>query len=62
MKKSFITFFAFLLILAHTASGADNSTTLRYSRPAEAWVEALPVGNSSMGAMIYGGVDREVSQ
>lgn len=62
MKKSFITFFAFLLILAHTASGADNSTTLRYSRPAEAWVEALPVGNSSMGAMIYGGVDREVLQ
>ena len=62
MRKIFIAFFAFLCIVAHAATGAGNSTTLRYSRPAEAWVEALPVGNSSMGAMIFGGVDREVLQ
>ncbi len=62
MKKIFIAFFAFLSIAASAASGADNSTTLRYSRPAEAWVEALPIGNSSTGAMIFGGVDREVLQ
>lgn len=62
MRKIFIAFFAFLCIVAYAATGAGNSTTLRYSRPAEAWVEALPVGNSSMGAMIFGGVDREVLQ
>ena len=28
--------------------------TLRYDRPADKWVEALPVGNGTMGAMIYG--------
>lgn len=32
---------------------------LWYSRPAKEWVEALPVGNSRMGAMIYGGIDKE---
>ncbi len=32
---------------------------LNYSRPAKMWVEALPVGNSRMGAMIFGGVDQE---
>lgn len=32
---------------------------LWYSQPASQWVEALPVGNSGMGAMIYGDVDKE---
>lgn len=35
---------------------------LWYTRPAQAWVEALPVGNSSMGAMVYGGTLREELQ
>jgi alpha-L-fucosidase 2 len=30
-----------------------------YSRPAENWVEALPVGNGRLGAMIFGGVRNE---
>ncbi len=32
---------------------------LWYCQPAEAWEEALPVGNGRMGAMIFGGVARE---
>lgn len=32
---------------------------LVYSSPAKEWVEALPVGNSRMGAMVFGGIDRE---
>ncbi len=40
------------------ASAADD-LTLWYSTPAEQWVEALPVGNSRMGAMIFGGIGRE---
>ena len=33
--------------------------TLRYDQPARQWVEALPIGNGRMGAMIFGGPDRE---
>jgi alpha-L-fucosidase 2 len=35
------------------ASGSD-SLTLWYERPASKWVEALPVGNGRIGAMIFG--------
>jgi alpha-L-fucosidase 2 len=30
------------------------STLLRYEAPAEAWEEALPVGNGRLGAMVFG--------
>src|SRR5690348_17132716 len=32
---------------------------LWYRQPAEAWTEALPIGNGRLGAMIFGGVARE---
>ena len=32
---------------------------LWYSRPAAQWVEALPLGNGRLGAMVFGGVERE---
>jgi alpha-L-fucosidase 2 len=32
---------------------------LHYRKPAEVWTEALPVGNGSLGAMVFGGVDQE---
>lgn len=33
--------------------------TLWYNSPAEHWLEALPLGNGSLGAMIFGGTDVE---
>jgi alpha-L-fucosidase 2 len=33
--------------------------TLWYEQPAQKWVEALPVGNGRLGAMVFGGVERE---
>jgi len=33
---------------------------LHYDAPARAWEETLPVGNGSLGAMVWGGTDREV--
>jgi alpha-L-fucosidase 2 len=33
--------------------------TLWYRRPAAQWVEALPIGNGRLGAMVFGGVERE---
>ncbi len=39
---------------------ADNShDELWYTRPAERWLEALPVGNGRLGAMVFGGAGRE---
>ena len=35
---------------------------LWYEKPAAHWLEALPVGNSQLGAMIYGGTDTEEIQ
>jgi len=32
---------------------------LWYTKPAEKWLEALPIGNGSLGAMIFGGVGQE---
>jgi len=37
--------------------GADLN--LWYSQPAQQWVEALPVGNGRLGAMVFGGVEAE---
>ena len=33
--------------------------TLWYRKPAQKWVEALPVGNGRLGAMVFGGIDHE---
>ena len=40
----------------------DNNQRLWYDRPASHWLEALPLGNSRMGAMVYGGVYEEEIQ
>lgn len=57
----------FFLILTQTSIGPnpraenDISSAMRlwYQEPADEWTEALPVGNGSLGGMIYGGIDRE---
>ena len=36
-----------------------NNVTLWYNKPAGAWTDALPVGNGRLGAMVFGGVERE---
>ena len=38
---------------------SNNPLKLWYDQPAEAWVQALPVGNGRFGAMIFGGVAEE---
>ena len=35
---------------------------LWYNKPASHWLEALPIGNSHLGAMVYGGTDVEEIQ
>ncbi|WP_338246910.1 glycoside hydrolase family 95 protein [Dictyobacter halimunensis] len=47
-----------------TTSAAERDTPLLlwYRQPASQWLEALPVGNGHLGAMIYGGIKEEVLQ
>ncbi len=40
----------------------EQDLTLRYDEPAEEWVEALPVGNGRLGAMVFGNPSREELQ
>ena len=46
-----------------TAFGQEsNNAKLWYDKPAKHWVEALPVGNGRIGAMVFGGVEKELLQ
>ena len=44
---------------AQAAGEAGASLQLRYARPARQWVEALPIGNGRLGAMVFGGIGVE---
>jgi alpha-L-fucosidase 2 len=50
-----------LVVIALSAASllAQSPLTLWYRQPAKLWVEALPVGNGKLGAMIFGGVTNE---
>lgn len=50
---------ALLLCAITVAAAADGPLTLWYRQPAAQWVEALPIGNGRLGAMIFGGVANE---
>ncbi|HVZ65333.1 MAG TPA: glycoside hydrolase family 95 protein [Lacunisphaera sp.] len=52
--------FAALFVLSLAAVVASPSElVLRYDRPANQWVEALPIGNGRLGAMVFGGIAHE---
>ncbi|MCP5527607.1 MAG: glycoside hydrolase family 95 protein [Verrucomicrobiales bacterium] len=40
-------------------AAAPHDLCLWYAQPAGEWVEALPVGNGRLGAMVFGGLERE---
>ena len=65
MKKLLLALFAVFGLASCVESvkeAKDNNQRLWYDRPAEHWLEALPLGNSRMGAMVYGGVLEEEIQ
>jgi len=49
---------------AATAPRSGNEQALKtwYAQPAAKWVEALPIGNGRLGAMIFGGISDELIQ
>lgn len=48
-----------LFCLIGVGFGAESQLSLWYDKPATAWEQALPVGNGRMGAMVFGGVEKE---
>ncbi|MBQ7716301.1 MAG: glycoside hydrolase family 95 protein, partial [Prevotella sp.] len=59
MKKKLFLWIAMLMTVINVH--AENRR-LWYTQPATHWLEALPIGNSHLGAMIYGGPDTEQIQ
>ncbi len=51
--------FLLLLLLPQPARLQAQELKLWYSRPAEKWTEALPLGNGRIGAMVFGGVEND---
>lgn len=48
-----------LLLPSARAAEMPSPLTLWYNAPALKWTEALPIGNGRLGAMVFGGAERE---
>ena len=53
---------AVILFLVGKNLIAQENLQLWYKQPAAVWTEALPVGNGRLGAMVFGGVEKELLQ
>ncbi|PXV59958.1 alpha-L-fucosidase 2 [Dysgonomonas alginatilytica] len=66
MTKSNLCFLFLSCLLAISCtsqlSAQEKTLKLWYDEPAQEWVEALPVGNGRLGAMVFGGTDKELIQ
>ena len=59
IRKRYLLLFLFALPLT---AFSQNNLNLWYKKPASAWTEALPLGNGKMGAMDWGGVQKDLIQ
>lgn len=62
MKKMFLFCLVNIVLILNCAAQDDSLLKLWYNQPAKLWVEALPVGNGRLGAMIYGNPTKEIIQ
>lgn len=51
-----------LLFYKSTIAQTKTPLTLWYDKPAAVWTEALPVGNGTLGGMVFGRVEEELVQ
>jgi alpha-L-fucosidase 2 len=58
-KKIFFSVMLLGCVTFLAGKPADTNLRLWYTQPASKWLEALPIGNGSMGGMIFGGVEQE---
>ena len=59
MTRSRLTLLPLVLLASGPARAADAPLRLWYEKPAATWVEALPIGNGRLGAMVFGDARRE---
>jgi alpha-L-fucosidase 2 len=59
MRSTVLLSIVFLLSGISAARAEQGTLRLWYDKPAGSWVEALPIGNGSMGGMVFGGVAEE---
>lgn len=52
-------FFPLLILFPLSLFARQPEVTLNYRSPATTWMEALPIGNGRIGAMVYGGTAKE---
>jgi alpha-L-fucosidase 2 len=63
MKIKLLLSISFLLVvITANAKQTAPKESLWYSQPAEKWLQALPIGNGSLGGMIFGGIQKEQIQ
>jgi alpha-L-fucosidase 2 len=64
MRKSHVRFVAAFILMGCMSATKVSAQQHRlwYAQPAHHWLEALPIGNSQMGAMVYGATDVEEIQ
>ena len=60
--KKLIFFLAMMMPMGIVMAQNDNTEKLWYDTPAQIWLEALPIGNSHLGAMLYGGTQTDEIQ
>lgn len=61
MKRTSIAISLFAAVCSQAVAAGSSSShdRLWYETPAKEWMEAAPMGNGRLSAMVYGGVDRE---
>lgn len=61
-KKALALFGLIMLFVGLINAQDESNLKLWYEKPASQWVEALPVGNGRLGAMVFGNPANEVIQ
>lgn len=62
VKKTLIILILFLCCFTNGQNQKNpdySALKLWYDKPAESWNQALPIGNGRLGAMVFGGVEKE---
>ena len=62
MKLFKYIFLIICLVISLQGYADESSLKLWYKQPAQEWVEALPLGNGRLGAMVFGKVNKELVQ
>jgi alpha-L-fucosidase 2 len=60
--KYFYLICLLLILSGCSRKESGSSLLLRYAQSADKWVEALPIGNGHLGAMVFGKTDDELLQ